>query len=446
MSRMRLKLLFLACAVLVCYTLQARAQDVPDAGSGTCAAESSDGEKTWHDCSSGSSSGGSTDGGLIGALIRSIFSPPSRTASPAEIARNQRLTEAYRLNEAGIKAYNAGDWATAVARFSEALQQSPNDQTIQGNLDAAKEKLNNQQALGKMRANLDSLTSQLASSESASNIFDSATPATSAPAIDFMSENTRLQPTPSTLDPCSAPGTADSSVVDLRCAKSDVVRPDVVKGETAATPVIQPDKKAIDFLVETEVGSDSRSAWPGPKNPDVPLKNPLLPEHEANLQAGARLQLAEAESGSADPLTTVRLRQTTLSEISDAVGARYQSDPAFRKSIDNQIGQALAAIRVQREHDAAVAEAHRFANLRTAMDKLQAQGLLKPQVPLPEQEKSNPAVHAAMEQARSAARREEEQELKIDSDRATQKLVGVYQKIAADNRLGSELWQKQQTK
>lgn len=67
--------------------------------------------------------GGSTDGGTYVA-------PPS----PAEIAAQQ----AYALNEDGISAMNAGNYARAEQLFDQASKKTPYDATIAGNLKAAR--------------------------------------------------------------------------------------------------------------------------------------------------------------------------------------------------------------------------------------------------------------------------------------------------------------------
>jgi hypothetical protein len=72
--------------------------------------------------------------------------------SPAEIerqreeaARQQRLATAHAQNDQGLNAWKKGDWAAAANYFEQALQNSPDDQTIKSNLDKAQQKLKEQQ-------------------------------------------------------------------------------------------------------------------------------------------------------------------------------------------------------------------------------------------------------------------------------------------------------------
>ena len=62
-----------------------------------------------------------------------------------EAARQQRLATAYAQNQQGLDAWKKGDWVAAAEFFEQALQNSPDDQTIKSNLDKAQQKLKEQQ-------------------------------------------------------------------------------------------------------------------------------------------------------------------------------------------------------------------------------------------------------------------------------------------------------------
>ena len=72
-------------------------------------------------------------GGSSGSSGRSS-SPTVHQPSPAEVERQQRLDRAHALNEQGRMAYNSRQWSEAEGLFERALQQSPDDQTMRGNL------------------------------------------------------------------------------------------------------------------------------------------------------------------------------------------------------------------------------------------------------------------------------------------------------------------------
>ena len=61
--------------------------------------------------------------------------------SAAELAQQQRLSEAKTANQKGFDLYDSGDWANAVIAFQEAVDKNPENQTMKDNLDNAKQQL-----------------------------------------------------------------------------------------------------------------------------------------------------------------------------------------------------------------------------------------------------------------------------------------------------------------
>lgn len=92
-------------------------------------------------CSGGGSSGvgGYTGGGLLDQLWDGLFNSGPAAADIAD--QQARLA-----NVQGVEAYKRGDWATAAAYFTQALQNYPNDPTYHQNLINAENNMANQQA------------------------------------------------------------------------------------------------------------------------------------------------------------------------------------------------------------------------------------------------------------------------------------------------------------
>jgi hypothetical protein len=80
---------------------------------------------------------------------------PPPGPSPEEIARQQRIADAHRLNDEGNQAYRRADYATAIDLYLQALDKTPDDATIKKNLTnarAAKKKRDDEEAF-RARAN-----------------------------------------------------------------------------------------------------------------------------------------------------------------------------------------------------------------------------------------------------------------------------------------------------
>ena len=66
--------------------------------------------------------------------------------SPAEQARNQRITESNTANDQGVAIYNKRDWAKAVAYFQEAVNKNPDNPACRTNLAHAQDALKAERA------------------------------------------------------------------------------------------------------------------------------------------------------------------------------------------------------------------------------------------------------------------------------------------------------------
>lgn len=208
-----------------------------------------------------------------------------------------------------------------------------------------------------------------------------------------------------------------------------------------STPKKQSDSEE-ELLVDTLLSSGMASSWPGPANPEKPVVNPLTAPHEATLDADSRLLLVMADQDITDS-RFAGLREATLRECSNALGARYHADPEFRRRMDEQPDVAITAVSAEREREVDSADERRFARLRNVVDELEKHGLVQKGKPLADQENADPALHGALEDARTQTRADEATELKAIADGTAADLKARIQKLAADNRLSEEVWEKQ---
>jgi|CXWL01.1.fsa_nt_gi tetratricopeptide (TPR) repeat protein len=188
--------------------------------------------------SSSAGDGRAVDGRIEDAplwkFLGNLFGGPNKESGSS--AADQADQQARAANEQGVQAYNKGDWATAIALFQQALQNSSNDPTYRQNLANAKTSMANQharenadrEAMDRLRQNkaaADNMQQSIQSFAQTLNAtpvsggldFDGRT-AGSAPSVgnsgglDF----TSVIATPSQTRPPSALPPGDPSVVDTR--------------------------------------------------------------------------------------------------------------------------------------------------------------------------------------------------------------------------------------
>lgn len=161
--------------------------------------------------------------------------PPIPTASPEEVARQQRHASTLALNNQGCDAYAKRNWAAAAADFQQALASEPNDQTFHNNLanaytcQAVEARDNGdyetaitflQKAIAQNPDNAASLQSQVAAIRQRlqNREQDKAISANMQRGLDTLVQNLTATPPSSILQPVEPP------VVDARNVPSDLPR------------------------------------------------------------------------------------------------------------------------------------------------------------------------------------------------------------------------------
>jgi hypothetical protein len=173
--------------------------------------------------------------------------------------------------------------------------------------------------------------------------------------------------------------------------KTDDVYPSAPSGSVAA-PAAVPDSD-IKFLFPDANAAGSFQS-PFPNNPNMPLNNPLRldEEQQAEMKSWDNWAQNQALSVGLPSYITDVFRKTMQQFDRDDVQkyapellARYDSDPAFRKSVDERIEAtySIAAL----DYYQLQADAHKAAldEYRTGLDKLMAAGKLDRLTPLGEQ-------------------------------------------------------------
>lgn len=158
--------------------------------------------------------------------------------SPVELERQRKSSEAYNLNEEGIRHWNQQDWSKAAEYFRKALALDPNRPVIRENLRRAEELLTEQRQLReqarqmdeakvKVGRMLDELSADFDGSKGRNTPGSMSGPAAASPqpggSLEFMGPG----------EPLFSKGTRTSAPVDLRFMEekdSQVVDPRVVKG------------------------------------------------------------------------------------------------------------------------------------------------------------------------------------------------------------------------
>ncbi len=203
--------------------------------------------------------------------------------------QNQNFMTGKGLNDQGIAACKNGNYKAAIDYFERALDYVPGDKTVLYNLEQARKWQQEAEQRAREAAiqnDVDQLKRQLDGITARGVDFDGTKTGSAAPSggLSFMPETPPVVGA-GPVDPVKPqPAPVDSSVVDLRDMgdRPLVVDPRKVKGDTETTAAkLGPQKN---YPVKSqEILGDARydlldallGKWPGQKNPEEPLVNPL---------------------------------------------------------------------------------------------------------------------------------------------------------------------------
>jgi tetratricopeptide (TPR) repeat protein len=197
------------------------------------------------------------------------------------------------LNDQGIAACKVGDYVAAIHYFERALEYVPGDKTVLYNLEQARKWQHEAEQRAREAAiqnDLDKVKRQLEGIAASGVDFDGTKTGGTVPGsgggLSFMPDAPPLTASGplNTSRPPEPQATTDASVVDLRDMgdKPLVVDPRKVSGAIQkAAPKLGPEKnypvRSQDILTDPryDLLDALLGKWPGQKNPDAPLINPL---------------------------------------------------------------------------------------------------------------------------------------------------------------------------
>ena len=237
--------------------------------------------------------------------------------------QNQNFNTARGLNDQGIAACKNGDYTAAIQYFNQALEYVPGDKTVLYNLEQARkwqQEAEQRTREAAMQNDLDKIKRQLDGIAGNGIDFDGTNAGNAAPGrgLSFMPDAPSVPSITAagpvdTAKPAKPQVPVDGSVVDLRDMgdKPLVVDPQKVAGTTPkAAPKLEAEKhypvKGQDILADDRfkdyVLLDALlGKWPGQKNPDAPLVNPLRePEVAKALYDQGKAQLRNRMKNQSD--------------------------------------------------------------------------------------------------------------------------------------------------